>query len=73
MNTPTDREQRIEEFNRLFALLPGPKKVDRIRQTQKAMGLASEKHVRRYLQSTPERAPTWPAITLLRLEVEKKA
>lgn len=71
MKTPSDRQQRIDEFNRLFALLPGPKKVDRIRQAQAAMGLASEKHVRRYIMTVPDRAPNWQGIRLLRAKVEQ--
>ena len=62
----TDRDQRLSEFKKLFEQLPGPKNVDRIRQAQKAMMLATEKHVRRYLQSTPERVPNWQGINMLR-------
>lgn len=73
MTTQTDRQKRIDEFGALFALLPGPKKVDRIRQAQKAMGLARENHVRRYIMSTPDRAPSWQGLRMLRASLERGA
>lgn len=72
MKKPTDRQQRINEFNQLFALLPGPAKVDRIRQAQKAMGLANENHVRRYIMTVPDRVPSWQGLRMLRAHVEKQ-
>lgn len=72
MTTQTDRQKRIDEFSALFALLPGPKKVDRIRQAQKAMSLASEKHVRRYIMTVPDRAPSWQGLRMLRASVERE-
>lgn len=71
MKMSTDREQRLAAFKELFDQLPGPKKVDRIRQAQKAMGLATEKHVRRYIMTVPDRAPSWQGIRLLREKVEQ--
>lgn len=73
MTIQTDRENRIQEFNLLFALLPGPKKADRIRQAQKAMALASEKHVRRYIMTVPDRAPSWQGLRMLRAALERSA
>ena len=67
----TDRQRRIDEFNLLFALLPGPKKADRIRQAQSAMSLASEKHVRRYIMTVPDRVPSWQGLRMLRAWVER--
>lgn len=71
MKTTTDRDERLAEFRKLFDQLPGPKNIDRIRQAREAMMLASEKHVRRYLQSTPERAPNRQGLKMLRAAVEK--
>lgn len=62
----TDREQRIAEFRELWARLPGPAKVDRVRQAAQAMGLANENHVRRYIMTVPDRAPSWQGLRLLR-------
>lgn len=67
----TDREKRIAEFRELWARLPGPAKVDRVRQAAKAMGLACENHVRRYIMSTPDRVPSWQGLRLLRASVER--
>jgi hypothetical protein len=71
MTAQTDRQKRIDEFGALFALLPGPKKVDRIRQTQRAMGLANEQHVRKYIMAAPARAPSWQGLRMLRAWVER--
>lgn len=71
MTTKTDRQKRIDEFGALFALLPGPKKVDRIRQARAAMSLASEAHVRRYIMTVPDRVPSWQGLRMLRASVER--
>ena len=67
----TDREKRITEFRELWAKLPGPAKVDRVRQAAKAMGLANENHVRRYIMTVPDRAPSWQGLRLLRAELAR--
>lgn len=67
----TDREKRIAEFRELWARLPGPAKVDRVRQAAAAMGLACENHVRRYIMAKPDRVPSWQGLQLLRAGVER--
>lgn len=67
----TDREQRIAEFRELWTRLPGPAKVDRVRQAAKAMGLACENHVRRYIMARPDRVPSWQGLRLLRASVKR--
>ncbi len=69
----TDREGRIEEFRELWAKLPGPAKVDRVRQAARAMGLAREDHVRRYIMTVPDRAPSRQGLRMLRAHVERLA
>lgn len=66
MTQPTDRELRAAEFAELFEQLPGPRKVDRIRQCQKAMQLSQEKYVRKYIMTQPERVPSWQGLAMLR-------
>jgi hypothetical protein len=60
-----ERTTRLAEFRRLFAALPGPRNVDRIRQVCTAAGVA-EGTVRQWCMSTPPRAPSEQVLRLLR-------
>lgn len=64
MTTPTDRERRHAEFQRLFDLLPGPTKAESVRQAAKAMQ-SSEGYVRRCIMAKPDRVPSWDRLELM--------
>lgn len=66
-----DRNKRHAEFMRLFAELPGPKRIDRVRQAREGLRVASECYVRRCLMHTPDRVPTWRSLGLMREWIER--
>lgn len=60
-----DRTKRLAEFRTLFAALPGPRNVDRIRQVC-TMAHVAEGTVRQWLMAEPPRVPSTQVLALLR-------
>lgn len=65
-------EQRKAEFDALFARLPGPKNIDRIRQVCAAL-YCKENTVRQWRMTKPVRIIPESKLMILRREVEQRA
>lgn len=70
--TTDDRAARLAEFRALFAALPGPRNVDRIRQAITLAGV-KENTVRTWLMRDPPRVPPRNTLDLWKARTEKSA